>query len=626
MMLGRKRMLQIVFLSVIIVVALIVTFLILYLKTDSFKSSETLFLKYVSQNSNILKIVGKSNYSQVKQILNNNIYDSNLEGTVEYTENIGTSNENKDNSINNLKLNIETKVDNTNDTKYRNIKFVNEKDEELAGLEYISDGTAEGIRLLGIKQFLSGNEKEFTNLIQEIGMENVYNLQDTLEQIDLDSILNFSEEEKNTLTNKYMTILKNNLTKNMYAKQKNAGITIDNKSVNTNAYIIQIPYEKYNELYVKILEELSKDETILSKVDNFDSQTRDILEKVYGISKDKSLRDILVEKINAKIDEIQSTNIGNEVFKITVYENKGVLVRTIIDKSVEKITIDISDNSIKIDDKTIGNTEIEKIYTLEKNVNAIDDNFVLGYEDIENNETLKNININYNVNIVNNNINKDLKVSLANQKYSSNINIKDTIDVGVELEDQSNYAEDIIKINSLNDETKNLVLEALKQNFKNQVETANLNEYYKMFQNLGIIPKDGIVISDTGNVTETQKNRFNSQFEFFESTGLTYDNINELLNAVKDNFSNAKAVIDLTQEEDIDVYKLSQNNEETDKYKKSLTGVNLYIKGNTTNDEKLKSTAQFFEKLGTSQTYDVELKYNEKSGLVEVIKIKLVKK
>ena len=48
-----------------------------------------------------------------------------------------------------------------------------------------------------------------------------------------------------------------------------------------------------------------------------------------------------MDKINKKIEQVKSNNIGSDEVQIVVYENNKKLVRTSIEKIKEKLTIDI---------------------------------------------------------------------------------------------------------------------------------------------------------------------------------------------------------------------------------------------------------------------------------------------
>ena len=137
---------------------------------------------------------------------------------------------------------------------------------------------------------------------------------------------------------------------------------------------------------------------------------------------------------------------------------------------------------------------------------------------------------------------------------------------------------------------------------------------------MNLTKKGTIQISDKATVTETEKNRFNSQFEFFASENLTKDNIKELLNVTENDFKDMKIILN-GQESELDTSKLEGNSSRD--YINNIEEIDLYIKENQTNENKKTDLLTFLEK--SSKKYDVSLEYNEQTGLVEMIKIKIRK-
>lgn len=625
-MMPRKKRIVIIVISIILVIALITGGLIfLYLETDAFKSKDTLFAKYLLQNFNVVENLETEKATDISTALNNNKYTSELNGKIEYTENISTSDENKNNPINDVELNIDSKTDKLDNYYYKDIKVIQD-DENLIRAEYLNKDDTYGIRLDGIKQFVSIENKNLDKLSKEI---NIDNLEGVFEKIDFNSVFSFSDDEKENLKNTYLSVLQSNISKDKYYKQSKAVITINNKDVQTNAYYIKMTIEEYNDLYVKILQKLSNDPIILSKIDNLEL----IINKKYKTEKEEGyLKKEFIEEINKKIEEIQNNNIGQDEVKITVYENNMRTVRTTIEKTTNKITLDVYNNNtaIKIDNLEIGDSQTEQILKIEKDGSTSEENVLVEYEKMSNNEIENDIQINFKQNMQNSNIMKNVKLDIANQKYKSSFIIEDNIKVVNEFEDEITLDTDNIVINDLEEEKVNTILNILMQNISGQIEKLNskvsVNEYVKMFQNLQVMKQNSIQISDTATVTETEKNRFNSQFEFFKSQNLNVDNMKELLDACKDNLEDIKIVFESGEVGDLDVDKVddSNNNEDAKEYQDSIKGINIIIKQNSSNEDKRNDLLKLLE-IFDNKKYNVGLDYNENNGLVKSINIEIVK-
>ena len=174
-MMPRKKRRVIV---ISIIVLLVLLFIIggiciyLYLTTDSFKSNRTLFEKYLAQNFNVIQNFTQNKSNNIDNYLNNNKYTSNLSVDIKYTSdsentenntNETNNEETTENSINNLQLNINSQIDKTNQYDYKDIRLAYQT-ENVARAEYIKDNTLLGIRLDGIKQFVTIDNQDIESL------------------------------------------------------------------------------------------------------------------------------------------------------------------------------------------------------------------------------------------------------------------------------------------------------------------------------------------------------------------------------------------------------------------------------------------------------------------------------
>ena len=118
-MMARKKRIAILVVSIVLVILAIVgTIIFLYLKTDAFKSNETLFAKYFMQSFNAIDTIKNDDLLGIEDTLNTNKYTSELKGKIEYTKNVETNNEDKNSSINQVGLNVKSNTDKSNDTNY----------------------------------------------------------------------------------------------------------------------------------------------------------------------------------------------------------------------------------------------------------------------------------------------------------------------------------------------------------------------------------------------------------------------------------------------------------------------------------------------------------------------------
>ena len=613
-MMARKTRIAIITVTISLLVITIIGILtFLYLETDAFKTNETLFTKYLAQNFEELDNLKNNSNSTTKSLLENSKYTSKIDGQIEYIENKDTSDENKNSSVNNIKLKINMQKDNQNKYKYYDMAIQNEN-EKLLGVEYIKTQGKQGIRLNGIQQFVSTQNEE-NEILKEFNIKTIDKLTSS---IDIDSIISFSEEEKQTIKNNYMNILKSNISKDKYHKQSKALITVNNKDIQTNAYYISMTLEEYNNLYVKMLQQLEKDEVLLAKIDAIEEQLKE-----YNV--EENLKDKIIEKINEKIKNIQDNNIGNDEVKITVYENNGKTVRTSIENGTDKLALDFyNEASMKITQTKMEDVVKEKTIKIEKQKKDTQINTMIEYSNSEENQEKYNITLNYEETNQNNNIQKNVELLISNDKNQANLKINDTINIVDEFENEITLNEDNVNIDELEDEQKSSISEILNENYKTQLSNvqsvANINDYKRMLQNLGIIKNDAVKLPSEGEITDTERKRFNSQFEFFASENLTSNNITELLNTATNNLGDIKVVLKDGNIEDLDADKLKSSNDSYE-YKKSISEILLYIKRNSNNEEKSKNLNEYLKDENNNK-YTVSIEYDN-DGLTSLIRAKL---
>lgn len=616
----RKKRRMILGISIILIVLMILGILgYLYLKTDALKSKETLFAKYLIQNFENIEFLNTENNSKIENILSNNKYTSRIEGTIEYTKNIGTSEENKDSKINNVGIKINSNVDKINNYDYKDIS-IEKENEKLLRLEYLNQDQIYGIRLDGIKQFVS---VENNGENQETDEYKIYNIEELKSKINVDSILKFTEEEKQTLSNTYIGIIQSNIPADKYYKQSDALITVNNKDIQTNAYYVKLTLEEYNNLYIKILEQITKDEIILSKIDLLESEIKEIYPEY---EQDETLRTTFIDYVNDKIEEIQDNNIGNEEIKITVYENNMKTVRTSIEKTTEKLTIDIYNNStIKINNIKLEDITIEQTVKIEKTENETQSNILIGYEQLQDNEIISDVQLNYQQTFENNELDKIIQLAISNEKYEGVLKILDNTKIVQEFENQITLDTDNVRLDELQQEQKDAINQILNENIQGQLSNlftvVSIEDYTTMLQNLNILAQNSIDISTNEEVTDLERKRFNSQFEFFVSEDLTSDNIKELLGTAENNFEDMKILTKNGEIEELDIEKAEASSQEASEYKKNISEILIYIKQNSNNEDKQNETLNFIEN-NKNNKYTVSIEYDD-NGLARVIRVKI---
>lgn len=515
-----------------------------------------------------------------------------------------------------MKLNVNSSIDRINGYYYRDISL-KKNDEILMGAECLKQEEEYGVRLNGIKQFVS--IKEDTD-----GNEEIKNIINAISKLDLDYIIDISEEEKQTILNTYLGVLDANISKDKYYKTLNLSIKVDEKELVTNSYYISITKEEYNNLVIKILEKIKEDENILLKADYIEDK---IKETYSEYQEEKALREILIDNIDDIIEKIKKTNIGNDKVKISVYEKEGKTVRINIEKNTSIFVIDFYNDSCiemkKVDTREddISETNIKVLRNADETKSSIS----VIYEQINNNEVVNNLQADYETVLDDSIITKNFKLKLLNEKYMTILNMKNQIDIVEQFENQITLDIDNVKLYELQEEQKNAIKDILNQNIREQVEnlttTVALDEYIKMLQNLNLVNSSYVELPEEDKVTEVQIKKFNMQFEFFVSENLTISDIKEMMKLLSVNMKDAKVLLKSGNIEDFDLDIFSKDEQKYKEYNDNISEILIYIEENLKNEDKEEAILKFVEN-NKNEKYTVSLEYNDE-GLVDFVRIKI---
>lgn len=615
MMPRKKRIALAIAIPSIIVIIIIITGILLYLNTDMFKSNKTLFFKYFGKNSeNIKEIEEIFESTEYEKNLQNNKYTDDINIKVNYTNNLQTTSEDNSNTINNVKLLIKGEEDKNNKYSYKDFKLEkdkniatntenqsssensnesNNKEQNIMEVEYIKNDNNYGIRFSDLfKQYLLVENNNLKDLFRKIGYseQELENVPDSIEINDITlSDIKFTEDEIKQLSEKYSEIINKKVSKEKFEKNSKQVITINEKNITTNAYILKLTNEELNNLYVDLLESLKQDEIILNKIESIQNKINSIN---INSSESKDLKESFAEEIDLQIEKINKTNIGNQETKIIVYENSGKTIRTAIQGKDYEINFDyINTQDEKNIELIVKKDEIETYnIKLKKDKDGIKLDIYSNDEtnpikiSLEQNKNESDKKCSNNINLKYENANSKLEVSAEQE-----INIVDNF----ENENTLN-AQNSILLNGLEKEQLQAVLnqvsEEVQQKINSISEEVKINDIQEILEALGIINKQQNI--EAGGITETEKNRFNSKFEILKGEELDNENVLKVVEAVKDNIINAQV----------------DTNEE----------IKIEISSNESNQDIEKSLEEYIKK-EKDKKYDIKIEYDEDTELVKYI-------
>lgn len=583
------KLVTIILIVTIIIIAIGVT--VIYSTTDMLKSDKTLFFKYLEQNTeNIetaMQMIDKDN-------LRNSKYEEKSTYDIEYTEKMGTTSENTNNAINGLKLVVEGQKDPEENYNYKNIDLQNNNNDEIK-IEYLQQGDSYGIRIpeLFNQLFLVVDNGDLGGFLTNIGLIQENNLPKDFLTTDTDVLgnLHFTDEEIQTLKNKYIQLVGANMPGANFTSQKNQTIKIEGKSVNVNKYVLTLTKEELNQIYVNILGALQEDEMILEKISNIQK----IIDKTNVLfDKPIDLQEGFKTKINDMISEINKTNIGNEETKIIVCENYKKTVRTTIEGEDYQIDFDVLSADEEIASFAISKSgeEVQKI--LVKN-NGGKSNISVDSK-IKDEEYSFYVESNKEENT--NGFIKKTSITYKKDNYKLIVNANREITQLSYIQKLAEMKENnTIKLNTLEEKVLNTVKQRVDEKAQQVKSDINMDDIQNFRYALGMAQDTSNLIPGE-NPTESEKSRFNAKFNFL-NTEEEMDS-KALLNAIdifKDNLIG---------------FEVPSNNQ-----------IKILINRNQNNEEYVENLKKYVEN-NRNKKFKVSLEYDGQTGFVKYVIIDII--
>lgn len=576
-----------------IVLALVVAgaiFAYLFLATDTFKSNKELFAKYMLQNTQTLqKILDLQTLEVYENLKNENKYESNTNAKMIHSEGGEVSN-----PLNNLTAKLDIQKNNDEQYVYVDGQILYEEQEYLEA-EIIREQEIYGIRFTdAVKQFVTVKKGENTaNVAKDIDIEK--------EQ--LDGFINLtngtegiiSKDQIIDLKDKYLNIIIQELINGTFEKQKNAIITYNNATTETNAYSVSLNSNQVENVVLQILNNAKNETEILDKF------------QIAGY------REEVVKQIDDTIKTI-SEEIDLPVIKVTVYENKQKTIRTVLEIGLYKIEIENSEEN--------GEIKTKIIYSDFNSEQVMQYNSQISKKSEENQEKIEiiinalegekeyMINILTQMQLLNNQIEFDVEISHKQDIVTKSMVLENKINIGNDFEKtESLVLGNNILISSLQEERRQGLIKLLKE-----IVPQKTDERTKLLkEKLGIedegsetpLPEEGELenVETEGGMSKTEINKFNAKFEFYTGDEVSSSDVKKLLEIVKNNVSGHI------------IGNLTVGSEENAENKSNIT---LYIEKDNTNEE---SISKALEAVKDNLKYKVSVSYKEANGLIDYITI-----
>ena len=330
-MMGRKKRILIITLSIITVLILIIGGVLIYLNcaTDTFKSTQELFYKYLYQNGDIADVFDTNLLDRYYQKIENNAYNGEGELTIKTGNTDGTESDTKqfDDFINKTKIEYNTKSNLTENKAETEAKIIYDNKEQFK-MNFARNDNNYAVKSDEVvyKYLLLRNE-DLREVYTKLGIENIDKIPNQFEKIDYNIYKDMKPEDKGRILSTYQNVLNKEILSNHYTKQK-IPMQINGQEMKGNVYTLTLTEEELSSLKIKLLETLMTDELTLKYVVQF-------------LQLDGSYTIKIKQAIQEEIDDLKREQIQDNGFiKIMVYECNMKLINTRIETKEYNYTID----------------------------------------------------------------------------------------------------------------------------------------------------------------------------------------------------------------------------------------------------------------------------------------------
>ena len=306
----KNKILPAIIVVVILIIVLLGGLAYAYFFTDAFKSDKQLFFKYVSENFEIVKNLKDEDLEKYKEKQQNTPYTSDGEIKMYFTLS-GTQESNLINTLKNCNITFNGSTDKANKYAYQKVNL-NYSDSENLSFEYIHNQDTYGIKINEVlNKFIAVENNNLKEWARTLGLDEE-TIELILDKFDFENNIFkdlFTEEEIKTLQDKYLNLIVENLTDEMFSKGENAESTI---------YTITITKSQAENIGINLLQTLKDDELIFSKMKKVMTENLNITE-----TDSNSYIQEIKDKIQDAIDEISNSS-SNMVDQDDMTDTEGI--------------------------------------------------------------------------------------------------------------------------------------------------------------------------------------------------------------------------------------------------------------------------------------------------------------
>lgn len=308
---GKKK--KIIIISVVIALVLILGGVgaYLFLATDLFKSSETLFYKYLVETSGILK---NSQLEEIDKLKQQSAYTTTGEATVSFVGADETKQSLYDEMFDNLKITVNGKSNDSEQLSNTNLKLMYGT-QELFNLDVAKNENIYGVKSDEIvTSYLGVKNENLQVLAQKLGISG--NIPNEISS-NIKEILEISDEDYEHIAQTYLPVLQSSISKDKFSKDTDVPVSLNGEGHKVNAYRLDLTGDELVSVITNVLNTLTQDSVTLNLITT--------KAKALGLDQQYTQVNNLTKMINSQIKNLSKTlSEYKDGVSIVIYEENKV--------------------------------------------------------------------------------------------------------------------------------------------------------------------------------------------------------------------------------------------------------------------------------------------------------------
>lgn len=366
----KKKVIIIVVIVVVLIIATIAG--MLYLKTDLFKSNETLFYKYLL-NTQVIEPEISQRYQKMAQNIRISNYSS--KGTVGCSMSANDNITNIANIQNLFNVKYNMLVNNSLNQSYADCT-VSSNNQNIITIRYLKDSDIYGLKVDNIvNKYLALENTNLKGFFTKLGVKDVSKIPNAIPQVKLEELLSIDKETLSSIKTTYGNVITDKLDSNNFFKIVNSDKTVTIELSLTEQEVANIERA--------LLETLKNDDNTLNLIIN--------KAKILGYELNiDSMKTAIQEQIDESVNETYLTEAG--FLKLAITEDGKDTIKLDF-----KILVDNNKESNQGQSKSqvsysmdLSESNKITIFLNDGKENNLKEDIVFGYED---NSILTNIEI-----------------------------------------------------------------------------------------------------------------------------------------------------------------------------------------------------------------------------------------